>query len=407
MVSNILETIQKGEVFHAHRTFGKQRFFFETEDLEFGFIYFLGHAIHGACTLGEMLYLVDQYQKGDPQSWIDSAVAMADRIEERSRHSLQGGHTVSARQGLLRASFYHRIATAMISPLTDQPAWEKEFRVSRKLFREAAPLLDPPLEEMDVSFEGTVLPGYFQAARCDGPAKTLLMIGGGETFAEDLYFYIAPQALARGYNFATVDLPGQGGLPLEGVTFRPDMEVPLKAVLDRLLERPEVDPERLAAYGISAGGYIVPRGATHEKRIKACIANSLLYDLERIMKASFLQFGELFKKNDPLTYLLMEMIAWRWGSNSPWKLIAKNRDCKLDPGLIDCPTLILIGEGEYRGSKEVQRQQHQGLEAIRHPRKELVITPQNEGAAQHVLGENLSLMSQVVFDWLDEVFKSN
>jgi alpha-beta hydrolase superfamily lysophospholipase len=292
----------------------------------------------------------------------------------------------------------------MISPLTDIESWKKEFQHMRKLFREAAPLLDPPLQMIEVPFEDTVLPGYFQPAPGNGPSKTLLMIGGGETFTEDLYFYIAPQALARGYNFVTADLPGQGGLPLDGVTFRHDMEKPISAVIDILRERPEVDPERLAAYGISAGGYIVPRAAAYEKRIKACVANSLLTDLERIMKTSLLQFGELFKKHDPLTFRLMEMIGWRWGAKNPWKLISCNKDCKIDMSLVDCPTLILIGEGEYLGSREIKRQQNRGLEAIQHSNKKLVITPENEGAAMHVLGENLPLMSQVVFDWLDEIF---
>ena len=71
------------------------------------------------------------------------------------------------------------------------------------------------------------------------------MIGGGETFAEDLFFYIAPQTYDRGYNFMTVDLPGQGLLPLEGKTFRPDMNVPMKAVVDYALSRPDVDPRQL------------------------------------------------------------------------------------------------------------------------------------------------------------------
>ncbi len=231
------------------------------------------------------------------------------------------------------------------------------------------------------------------------------MIGGGETFAEDLYFHIAPAALTRGYNFATADLPGQGGLPLEGLTFRTDMDVPMRAVVDHLLDRPDVDPERLAAYGISDGGYIVPRAAAYDKRLKACVANSLLYDLNRIFMASVLQFGELFKKHDPMTWYILDMIAWRWGVSNPMGLMAKNRKAKFDPAQLTCPTLIVIGEGEYAGSKEAQYQQHSGLEAVDNDQKALVITPIDEGAGHHVLGDNLPLMSQVVLDWLDETLK--
>jgi hypothetical protein len=405
MTSQIVEAIQKGEIFNAHRTYGNRRFFFSTEDLEFGFIYFLGHAPHGACAIGEMLYLADHFDQKRPDTWIAEAASMAERVEARARRSLENGHTLSARGGLLRASYYHRIATAMISPRNETEAWRARYERSRALFKEAAALFDPVMEYLEIPFEGTVMPGYFlKPDRSDTPRKTLLMIGGGETFAEDQYFYVGPAAVARGYNFMTVDLPGQGSLPLEGVVFRPDMETPMKPVVDYALSRPDVDPDRLAAYGISGGGYFVPRAAAYEKRIRACIANSLLYDLDRIFKSSLVQFGDLFKKHDPMTYHIVDMIAWRWGARNPLDLIAKNHDFKFDPGLITCPALIVIGEGEYQGSKEVQRQQHAGLEAIQNPHKDLVIAPLNEGGGQHVLGENLSLMSQIVFDWLDEVF---
>jgi dipeptidyl aminopeptidase/acylaminoacyl peptidase len=293
----------------------------------------------------------------------------------------------------------------MISPRNEAATWRTHFERSRALFKEAAVLFEPVMEYLEIPFEDTVLPGYFlKSDRSDTPRKTLLMIGGGETFAEDLYFYIAPAAIARGYNFMTVDLPGQGGLPLEGVYFRPDVETPMKTVVDYALGRPEVDPSRLAAYGISGGGYYVPRATAYDKRIKACIANSLLYDLDRIFRSSLLQFGDLFKKHDPMTYYILDMIAWRWGAKNPLNLIAKNKEFKFDPRLITCPTLILIGEGEYRGSKEAQHQQDTGLETIQNPSKKLVIAPLDEGGGHHVLGENLSLMSQIVFDWLDEVF---
>ncbi|MGE4403814.1 MAG: alpha/beta hydrolase family protein [Desulfobulbus sp.] len=159
-----------------------------------------------------------------------------------------------------RASYAYRIS--LLSILPNDPRLQERALKSRSLLKKAGALFDPPLEYFEISFEGTVLPGYFRkAAPGSKPAKTLLMIGGGETFAEDLFFYIAPQAHDRGYNFMAVDLPGQGLLPLEGKTFRPDSYVPMKAVIDYALKRSDVDPERLAAYGYSGGGGFVPQAA--------------------------------------------------------------------------------------------------------------------------------------------------
>jgi hypothetical protein len=44
----------------------------------------------------------------------------------------------------------------------------------------------------------------------------------------------------------------------------------------------EVDPKRIALTGISFGGYLAPRAAAFEKRIKACIANSGIYDFKAL-----------------------------------------------------------------------------------------------------------------------------
>src|SRR5258705_4559926 len=45
----------------------------------------------------------------------------------------------------------------------------------------------------------------------------------------------------------------------------------------------EVDPARLALYGISFGGYFAIRGGEHDPRIKALIANSPIIDLRRYL----------------------------------------------------------------------------------------------------------------------------
>lgn len=49
----------------------------------------------------------------------------------------------------------------------------------------------------------------------------------------------------------------------------------------------DVDPERLALIGYSFGGYLAPRAAAFEPRIRACIADSLLVDVAGAWRAAW------------------------------------------------------------------------------------------------------------------------
>ncbi len=51
-----------------------------------------------------------------------------------------------------------------------------------------------------------------------------ILIGGGETCAEELYFWVGPAGVRRGYHVLLVDLPGQGMTPFEGLFFRTNTE---------------------------------------------------------------------------------------------------------------------------------------------------------------------------------------
>jgi dienelactone hydrolase len=46
-----------------------------------------------------------------------------------------------------------------------------------------------------------------------------------------------------------------------GLRFQPDYEKPVSAAVDYLLTRPDVNRDRIAMIGYSAGGYLAPRGA--------------------------------------------------------------------------------------------------------------------------------------------------
>jgi len=383
------------------------RYHFADPDMDFTFgSVVLGSISNQGCETGEAFYTAAKITDGDAASWQEQWINMARRVEARGEKSLAAGHKASARDQLLRASNYYRFGLMAMMP--DDPRLKPTALKSREAMKRAGKLMDPPLEYFEIPFEGTVLPGYFRKAKNgSGPRKTLLMIGGGETFAEDLIFYIMPQAIERGYNFMTLDLPGQGLLPMEGKPFRPEMHQAVRKAVDYALSRKDVDPARLAAFGISGGGGFVPQAAQHDPRIKAVVMNACVVDAHPLfasMTPVVTATPEKVKSFTTFHGNTVKIIAWRWGlatDNVPG-LVEANRGFSFEPAKVAVPALVLVGEGEYQGD-ETRRQQKLCMDGLPNPNKEFVVTPLDEGASNHCVMENRSLVAQVVFDWLDGV----
>jgi pimeloyl-ACP methyl ester carboxylesterase len=399
--------ITSAEDFDAHKPASKLHF--DDSEMDFALVLIVGATMNHGCEIGEAFYTAAQIEEGDAASWQAEWIKMAQRVQARGEQCLADGHTVSARSQFMRACGYFR--GALVSMMPDDSRFKETAGKARSLMKRAGQLMDPPLEYFEIPFEDTAMPGYFRAASSSRtPTKTLMMIGGGETFAEDLVFYIAREAHERGYNFLTVDMPGQGLLPAEGYAFRPDMYVPLMKVVDYALTRPEVDPDQLAAFGMSGGGGFVPQTAQYDKRIKAIAMSSAVVDAEKLWATmpiatatqDVVATWSSFKQNT------IKVIAWRWGvdmDDIPG-LVEANRGFSFNPAKVTCPALIVIGEGEYN-DEEVARQQKECMDGLPNLNKKMVITPADEGASNHCLLENRSVMSQVLFDWLDPTLAVN
>ena len=392
------------ETYDAHRSY--TQYHFKDEEMDFAFQWLLGSVSNGGAEIGEAFYVAGSIKDGDPESWQKEWEKMAIRKEARAKDALEKGHKITARENYLKASNYYR--TALVSMLPDNVKFTPLSIKLRVCMKKAGKLFDPPMVYFEIPFEKTVLPGYFRpVAKAAKPRQTLLMIGGGETFIEDNVFYIASQTIKRGYNFITVDIPGQGMLPAQGQFFRKDTETQMKVILDRILKFSEVDPEKLAVYGISNGGYFVPRAATVEKRMKAIVISSAVVDNYRMFKE--MPFSKdtqeeidqwpVFKKS------ITSAVTWRWGLD-PKDIKGQTeatKDFQFDPSKVTCPVLDLVGAGEYL-NKETERQQKEFMDRVGTKNKTLVITPEDEGASSHCIGENRTLMSEIVFDWLDDLF---
>lgn len=66
--------------------------------------------------------------------------------------------------------------------------------------------------------------------------------------------------------------------------------MPVTAVVDYALTSPEIDGTRLALIGYSLGGYLAPRAAAYQPRIKACVASPLAVDIGAAFRTAWPEF---------------------------------------------------------------------------------------------------------------------
>jgi pimeloyl-ACP methyl ester carboxylesterase len=355
-----------------------------------------------------------------PETWVDEFDTLGARVGAIADEAMARGHRISARDAYQRASTYHRWSLACLSPITETDRYRQIAEVARERFRQAAVLYDPPIETIEVPFDGQMLSGYF--IRPDDtamPRKTLIIAGGGESVVEDMCRIWGIGDQERGYNILSVDLPGQGTTALDGAIMSPDAERPMSAVIDYALSRPEVDPDRLAAWGGSFGGYILARTAAHDKRLKAIITDSMILDLHAYVtqakemtrlarleqKAWFRLVGPALNSWSGGALSQMDTWKWKWRAATMAEWFEMLRDYTADPSQITCPTLLQIGADEYAYPAS-KRFQHEALNKIDDPNVKLVIGPHELGASGKNMLPNLTMIRQTAFDWLDELFEA-
>jgi hypothetical protein len=390
---------------------------FRDDEFNYQLIRALGVADYGGSTVGECLSVVAEIADGSPRSWAAAFERLASRVEQRGRECLEQGHPASARDHLLRASTYHR--TAEYYAEGDALDAARTGERSQACFAQAASLLDPPVELVEVPFEDGPLPGYLVRPRGagsqTGPCPTLVGVGGFDSSAEELYFHLGAPGAERGWNVFVFDGPGQPGSMRRtpSMVFRPDYEVPIGAVLDHLCSRADVDPERLALAGESFGSYFAARGAAHDDRVGALVANPPVVDMSRYMEAwvgtDVYRMSRDVRPEDVIGVpedLMPRQMQWgiaaicqRFGVPSFHAWRERMEEFRLGDrlGEIRCPSLALVGDRE---GDEPAAQFAAFVEGVAGPVEPVVFTAL-DGASTHCQVDNLRLSAQVTFDWLD------
>src|SRR6516162_3452521 len=229
-----------------------QQFWYET-------LRALGHTAYGGADIGEVVTTAQRITANDYDSWYEQWAATAQRVEAEARGQLAAGHQVSGHDGLLRAATYWRSAEFFTRDADPDPRGRAAYEASVRCFVGAAALMSPAVTPVTIPFEGTALNGYLYQPPGGGPAATCVMHGGFDSTAEEWHHIGALAAQQRGYTVITFDGPGQPGPHYrDGLVFRPNWESVVSPVTDWAAERPEVDPARIALFGLSMGGGLAP-----------------------------------------------------------------------------------------------------------------------------------------------------
>jgi len=316
---------------------------------------------------------IDRWEQWSAE-WSKTAAAH----ERLAREAAERGSPISAAEAHVRAALCHHFGKFVF--FEDLAQYRAAHAATVENYRQAVAWFDPPAERVAVPYAGTSLPGYLRVPPGIARPPVVLIVCGLDSVKEEMHM-LEPLLHRRGMASLCCDGPGQG--ESEQLPIEPEFEKPVRAILDWLATRKDVDGSRVAAIGISLGGYYVARAAAFETRLRGAAPVGGPYDM-----------GETF---DSIPSISQQAIQFR--SHAPDRAAAKRNAAKLSlkgvASRIEVPFLVVFG----RKDRLIPYQQAERLYAeVASRDKRLVMY--EEGT--HVCNNMPFAYRPLVADWMAE-----
>jgi dienelactone hydrolase len=198
------------------------------------------------------------------QEWSKIGLGYEEKADARAKAGAPGAE--------LAELYMHAFDACRVGryPTPNSPGKLQAYRHSLRMFRKAARYFTPPLEIVELPFDGdNKLIGYLQLPPGVNKPPAVLHWGGVDGWKEDR-LRIAKAIMDQGLASLTIDMPGSGENPV--LYGDPSAERTFLAWLEHLPRRGEIDGGRVGVWGGSFGAYWAARLAyTAADRIKGAV----------------------------------------------------------------------------------------------------------------------------------------
>ena len=322
---------------------------------------------------------------------------MGNTVFDIGEKAIAQQNPITARRSYLRAFNYLRTAEFFLKPsdARKMPTYLK----ARDAFLKAIPHFEQKPLQVQVPFgagraDQSFLPGYLFTPAGIRQPPLMIMFGGLDSLAEELYFGISQHLNERGIALLAMDGPGQGyALRVNHMLTRFDFEAAGTAVLDWAIASlgEHVDTSRIGIGAVSMGGYMAARCAAFEPRFKVCMILGAVWSYYDIWK------------NRPDNHPLAEIVQHIVGADNMADARERLKQFTLDgvAEKISMPTYVLHGEDDRQNFVENAYKLDAAL-ACEHV---LEIVPKESSGSAHCQIDDFTKTFNM-YDWIAKKIKA-
>jgi 2,6-dihydroxypseudooxynicotine hydrolase len=210
------------------------------------------------------------------ESWVDEWESLGREHEQWAQDALTLGRRDQAARHFLSASAAYNFSQYVI--FLDISRKRALHQACVRSYAQGASLFDPPAQPFRVTFRRHELQGYLRVPHGARPAPVAVLFNGTNAVKEEMHWW-AEALLARGVAVITFDGPGLG-TTWHRMSMVAEPRPVGVAILNQIEATPELDPDAVAFFGMSLGGYLAIRMATHDTRVRAVAAVSPPYSVD-------------------------------------------------------------------------------------------------------------------------------